>query len=206
MLITISRQYGAGGSEVARRVASALGWSVIDNEIVGQVAERAGLTTEEVAARDERAPSFVERLARTLAASSQEFALPGGQLPAAVAEPSLVRLTEAVVKEAAAHGRVVLVGRAAPAVLGQTAGAIHAKMVAPKPFRILVAAERLGLDAKAAERAMEEMDAQRARYHKQYYQRDWDDPLHYHMVLNTGVLGFDGAADLIVARARALGW
>ncbi|MEP6573258.1 MAG: cytidylate kinase-like family protein [Gemmatimonadota bacterium] len=206
MLITISRQYGAGGSEVAQRIAAALGWSVVDNEIVGQVADRAGLTTEEVAARDERPPTFVERLARTLASSSQEFALPGGQLPAAVTEPSLVRLTEAVVKEAAAHGRVVLVGRAAPAVLGQSVGAIHAKMVAAKSFRIQVAMERLSLDAKAAERAMEEMDARRARYHKQYYQRDWEDPLHYHMVLNTGVLGFGGAAELVVARARALGW
>ena len=93
MLITISRQYGAGGSEVAQRIAAALGWSVVDNEIVGQVAERAGLTTEEVAARDERPPTFVERLARTLASSSQEFALPGGQLPAPITEPSLVRLT-----------------------------------------------------------------------------------------------------------------
>ena len=50
------------------------------------------------------------------------------------------------------------------------------------------------------------MEARRAQYHKQYYQRDWEDPRHYHMVLNTGVLGFGGAAELVVARARALGW
>ncbi|MGH7702785.1 MAG: AAA family ATPase, partial [Gemmatimonadales bacterium] len=118
MLITISRQFGAGGSQVAKLVAEQLGWSVVDNEIVDQVAIRAGLSPAEVAAQDERPMSFVERLARTLAASSQEFVLPEAGVPSTLEEPSLVRITEAVVKEAAAHGRVVLVGRAAPAVLG----------------------------------------------------------------------------------------
>ena len=64
MIITISRQFGAGGSEIARRVAGALGWRVVDNELIGRVAKGAGLPPEEVAQREERAPSFIERLAR----------------------------------------------------------------------------------------------------------------------------------------------
>ena len=72
MLITISRQFGAGGSEVAKRVAAALGWRVVDNELVEQVAARAGLPPERVAEREERVSTFVERLARTLAAASPE--------------------------------------------------------------------------------------------------------------------------------------
>lgn len=56
MLITISRQYGAGGSEVARLVAMELGWSVVDNDIVDRVAARAGLAPEVVARQDERIP------------------------------------------------------------------------------------------------------------------------------------------------------
>mgnify|MGYP001229775730 CR=1 FL=1 len=66
MLITISRQYGAGGSEVARLVAASLGWAVLDNEIVERVAQRAGLAPDIVAREDEAAPTFVERLARAL--------------------------------------------------------------------------------------------------------------------------------------------
>jgi CMP/dCMP kinase len=127
MLITISRQYGAGGSEVARGVAMALGWRLVDNELVEEVAARAGVPTEQVMECEERASSFVERLARTLAASTPELfppPLPGGTVPK-LSEADLVRLTESVVAEVAARGRVVLVGRAAPAVLEQERDSIH---------------------------------------------------------------------------------
>ena len=66
--------------------------------------------------------------------------------------------------------------------------------------------DRLAVDEKAAARAIHDTDGRRARYHKSYYQRDWDDPVNYHLVLNTESLGYQGAADLIVHRARALGW
>src|SRR5438034_4300909 len=72
-VITITRQYASGGSEVARLVAVGLDWTVIDNEFVDQVAQRAGLPAEEVAQREERAPGLLERLARTLAVASPEM-------------------------------------------------------------------------------------------------------------------------------------
>jgi cytidylate kinase len=208
MLITISRQYGAGGSEVARRVAAELGWQVLDNELVEEVAARAGVPPEQVAERDERGPSFVERLARTLAASTPELfpaPVPGGALPE-LQEADLVRITESVVAEAAAKGRFVLVGRAAPAVLAQERDSLHVKLVAPRPYRIQTAAERLGVDLQKAAVAVDESDRTRARYHRQYYQRDWNDPVHYHIVLNTGALGLDGATGIIVGDARRRGW
>jgi len=206
MLITISRQYGAGGSEVARLVADRLGWTVVDNEIVDRVARRAGLTPEVVAEQDERVPGFVERLARALAASSQEFAVPEIGVAVRAAEPNLVRLTEMVVKEIAAEGRAVLVGRAAPAVLGREGDAVHVKLVAAPEFRIATAMQGEGLDRRTAERVLHDTDAQRRRYHREHYGRDWDDPVHYHMMLNTGLLGMDGAAELIIAAARRRGW
>lgn len=206
MLITISRQYGAGGSEVARLVAERLGWSVVDNEIVDRVARRAGLAPELVAEQDERVPGFVERLGRALAASSQEYAVPELGVAVRAEEPSLVRLTELVVQEVAAEGKVVLVGRAAPAVLGTALGALHIKLVASREFRIQLARKAEQLDARAAEKLMDQTDAQRARYHREHYGRDWDDPTHFHMVLNTGLLTLEGAAELIVTQARAMGW
>jgi cytidylate kinase len=208
MLITISRQYGAGGSEVARQVAAALGWQVLDNELIEEVARRAGVPAEQVAEKEERAPSFVERLARTLAASTPELLprpVPGGTLPK-LQERDLVRLTESVVEEAAAKGRLVLVGRAAPVVLARERESLHVKLVAPKPFRIQAAAARLGVEPRQASEIVEDSDSSRARYHRQYYGRDWNDPINYHLVLNTGALGLDGATAVIVARARALGW
>ena len=208
MIITISRQYGAGGSEVARRVAAALGWRVVDNELVEEVAARAGLPASDVAEREERVPSFAERLARTLAASSPELftaPVPGGIVPK-FQEADLVRITETVVAEVAAKGKAVLVGRAAPAVLAQEEDSLHVKLVAPRPYRIQAAAQRLGVDPGKAAEILDETDTMRERYLRQFYRRNWNDPVNYHMVLNTGALGHDGVTEIIVGEARRRGW
>jgi len=206
MLITISRQYGAGGSEVARRVAEALGWRLVDNDLVERIAARAGLSSEEVAGIEERTPSFIERLAQVLATATPELFPPTTGTVPELSEATLVRITEAVVTEAAAQGRAVLVGRSAPAVLARERDALHVKLVASRPFRIRVAAARLGLELKDAERVTQQTDAQRERYHREHYAREWSDPVGYHMVLNTERLGYEGAAAIIVAEAGRRGW
>jgi cytidylate kinase len=204
MLITISRQYGAGGSLVAQRVADLLGWRVVDNELVERVAAEVGIAPEDVARREERAPGFVQRLARALVAGTPETApTPAIAVPlSSLAEPDLVRVTERVVAEAAAQGRVVLVGRAAAAVLSSEREAIHVRVVASREYRIRVAAERLSLSREEAARITDETDKSRARYHKEYYKREWADPVGYHMTLNTETLGLDGAAVIIADAAR----
>jgi len=206
MLITISRQYGAGGSEVARRVADALGWRLVDNELLERVAARAGISPEDMAGIEERTPSFIERLARVLATSTPELFPPATGTVPELSEATLVRITEAVVEETARDGRAVLVGRAAPAVLARERDALHIKLVASRLFRARVTAERLGVDLKEAERVMQQTDAQRERYHREHYARDWADPVGYDMVLNTERLGYDGAAAVIVSEARRRGW
>ncbi len=208
MLITISRQYGAGGSEVARRVAEALGWHVVDNELVERVAARAGMEAEDVAEREERVPTFVERLARTLATATPElFPSPqsGGAL-SPLEEADLVRITETVVAEIAEQGRVVLVGRSAPAVLARRTDALNVRLVASKAYRVQVAAKRLGIAPQKAADILDETDKMRARYNREYYQREWNDPVNYHMTLNTETLGMEGTVGVVVDRARRLGW
>jgi cytidylate kinase len=100
----------------------------------------------------------------------------------------------------------VLVGRAAPAVLERQADALHVKLVAPRAWRIDVAAARLGVPPAQAATVLDDTDRMRARYSREYYRRDWDDPVHFHMVLNTAALGLDGATEAVVGRARVLGW
>ena len=127
--------------------------------------------------------------------------------PPSLPEEDLVRITERVVEEVAAEGKVVLVGRAAPAVLARERDAIHVKVV--RPAR-LADPDRGGAARRVARRrrpaVTDDTDRNRARYHRQYYQRDWHDPANYHLVLNTAALGLDGAAEVIVGRAKALGW
>ena len=204
MLITISREYGAGGAQVARLVAEALGWRLVDNELLDRIAARAGLSPDDVKDREERVPGFVERLARTLVAATPELFPPPqaeGTVPK-LQEIDLVRITESVVAEVASEGRVVLVGRAAAAVLASERDALHVRLVAPKEFRINAVANRLGIPPGEAEKILDETDRARARYHRQYYQRDSRDPVGYHMVLNTAALGVDGAARLVVAAVK----
>lgn len=206
MIITISRQYGAGGGEIARRVADRLEWRVVDNEFVERVAAEAGLSREEVAAREERLPGFIERLAWALASASAELAVPTGATMEGLSEPQLVRITEKVVAEIAREGRVVLVGRGAAAVLGERERALHVRVVAPLAVSSERIAGRLGISMEEAKKLIQETDSRRSRYHKEHYGRDWSDPVNYHMTLNTGLLGIDGAADLVMREAGRLGW
>src|SRR3989442_6289194 len=80
-VITVTRQYGSGGSDVARLVAERLGWELVDNQFVEEVARRAGVPPAEVAQREERAPGLLERLARTLAVASPEMILAQATVP-----------------------------------------------------------------------------------------------------------------------------
>ena len=201
MLITISREYGAGGSTVARAVAERLGWRLVDNQLVEEIARRAGMTTAEAQERVERGPTFVERLVRALAASNPELLTPASVQPPEAEDARLKQITEQVVSESASS-HAVLVGRAASAVIGRRADALHIKLVGTIEYRRQVIADRLGVTPDEADRKIRDVDAHRAEYHRRWYQRDWADARHYHLVINVGWVGLDRAAALIVALVR----
>lgn len=206
MVITFSRQFMAGATEVARRVSEMLDWKVIDDTFVERVAERSGYTPEEVERLEERAPTFMERFAQSTALSFPEFLLSTPQLVDELDEVKLAHVTREVVEELGRQEGVVLVGRAAAAVLARERDAIHVRLVASVEFRVAEAMRRFELDEDEARRRLEEMDQNREQYHLELYGRDWNDPTSYDMVLNTERLGMEGAAELIATRARALGW
>lgn len=206
MIITISRQYRAGAARVAAQVSEALGWNVMDDEFTNAIAERSGYSAEDVRSLEESVPSFMERFAQSSALSFPEFLV---STPSAIEEPEAVKLahvTRAFIEEISRQNRVVMVGRAAAAVLASERDAIHVRLVASYEFRVQRVIDANGCTQAEAEDEVDERDTSRARYHEELYGRDWNDPVHYHMVLNTELLGFEGAGDLVVARARALGW
>jgi cytidylate kinase len=206
-VITITRHYASGGSDVARLVAQQLNWTVIDNEFVDEVARRAGLSAEEVAQREERAPGLLERLARTLAVASPEMFIASATVPTVDQdEATIVKMTERVIAEAAAHGRIVLVGRGAQAVLAARPDALHVYVVASRPWRLKLAVERLGVDPANVDKVVDETDRQRDQYVKTYYGRQRQDVTNYDLVVNAERLGIDGAATLIVTEAKRRGW
>lgn len=206
MIITISRQYLAGADKVAKHVAAELGWLVVDDAFIDALAERSGFDAEDVKGLEERVPTFMERFAQSSALSIPEFLI---SAPDATFEPEAIKLahlTRDLVTELGHRDRVVLVGRAAAAVLARERDAIHVWLVAPVEHRVREAIQRYGMSETEARAAVAERDSSRARYHRELYNRVWADPVNYHFVLNTELLGIKGAADMILARAHALGW
>jgi cytidylate kinase len=202
-VITVSRQYASGGSVIAKLVADRLGWTIVDNDFVDRVAERVGLPPEEVAQREERVATLIERLASTLAISSPELFIATSDLSSEATRSSgeIVQVTQAVIQEAVEHGNVVLVGRGAQAYLANRDATLHVRIVAPREDRVRTAAQRLDVSEKEAERTVDARDRGRKEYVHTHYQRDWNDPCNYHLIVNSALVSYEGAADLIVAAA-----
>ena len=193
--------YGSGGSDVAAAIARELGWSLLDNAVIDAVAERTGLSPSEVAAREERVPSLVERLADAMRMSSQEMVMPlDAVIP--LSEERLLQVTHRVIEEAAARGPVVIVGRGAQEMLGSRDDVLSVLCVAPRGALIARSMERDHLDASAAAKRVDDTNHERAAWVRAHWGRDWLSPSHYHLCVNTGLLGIAGAATLVVEAAR----
>lgn len=201
-IITFSRQYGSGGSEVAALVARELGWSLLDNSVVDQVAARLGITAAQVAAREERVPSLVERLTEALTLGSQEWITPLTAARRAPTDEQLVEVTRHVVEEAAASGPLVVVGRGAQAMLAERTDALHVFCHSPKRVLVKRVMERDKLNEEEATRLVEETNAHREAWVHRHFDRSWSRPENYHLSINTGWLGIEGSADVIVYAAR----
>ncbi len=201
-IITVSRMYGSGGSEVAERIAHELGWQLLDNAFVDEVATRLGTPAAEVEAREERVPSLAQRLAATLALGAPEI-LPGpadAELPPS--EERLIEVTERIIMEAASRGHSVMVGRGAQSVLASRQDVIHVFCYAPRPALVARAARRLAISDKEAEKVVDDTNRQREQYVRTYWKRSWRAYENYHLCLNTDWLGVDGAASIVIRLAR----
>lgn len=197
-VITVSRMYGSGGSDVAERVAKALGWQFYDNALVDAVAERAGLSPEEVASREERVPSIVERLASALALGSSEILPP---VDIETTEERIVVITNRIIEEAVQAGPAVFVGRGAQSLLANRMDALHVFCYAPKSALRRWVMHKFDVGADEADRMVSETNKQREQYVKRHWQRNWLAPENYHLWVNTAWLGLDEAAQIIVDAA-----
>jgi cytidylate kinase len=201
-VITISRMYGSGGSEVAQRVAAALGWFLLDNDIVDAIAERSGLTRAEVSAQDERVPSLVERLASALSLSSPEMLPPVPTGPVETTEERIIAVTQRVIEEAVQAGPSVFVGRGAQALLAEREDALHVFCYAPRAALRKYAMDTFRVSQEEADKMVADQNKQREQYVRRHWNRNWLAHENYHLCVNTAWLGLDGAAALVVDAAR----
>lgn len=202
-IVTISRLYGSGGSEVAARVAQSLGWSLLDNAVVDAVAARLGVTRDDVAAREERMPSLVERLVETMALGSQDWAAGiGGNGKRLPTDAQVIEVTRHIVDEAIARGPLVIVGRGAQAMLAARSDALHVFCHAPRSALIRRSMTRDKLSENEAAKLVDETNDHRAQWVRRHWNRDWRDPSNYDLCINTDSLGIAGASEMVSSTAR----
>jgi cytidylate kinase len=201
-IVTVSRQYGSGGSEVAERVANALGWKLYDNAVVEAVAARRRLTPAEVSAREERVPSLVERMASAMALGVPEVMPVVGDMAAVPSEERMVMVTRRVIEEAVEAGPAVLVGRGAQCMLARRSDALHVYCYAPEEDLVRYVIENLDIPPTEAPKKVADMNHQREAYVRLHWKRNWRDVANYDLCVNTASLGVDGAARLVTEVAR----
>jgi len=203
VIITVSRMFGSGGSDVAARVARQLGWPVLDNAVVDAVAERLGISRAEASSIEERVPSLSERIASSLRMSTPEFVVPVADASLTeTAEVRIVDVTKRVMQEAAQHGDAVIVGRGAQCMLADRPDALHVFCYAALPALVEYAIAHRGVNPANAAHEVEKMNRQREQYIKRNWGRDWRAFENYHLCVDTGRLGIETAADVVVAAAR----
>ena len=201
-VITVTRLFGSGGSEVARRVAEALGWRLIDGAIVNGIARALRATPTAAQAIDERAPSLAERLADALALGGGEVVSASLATPMPPTEQRIAEVTREVIEKAVARGPVVVVGRGAQAYLAQRTDVLHVHCYAPHDALVERTMKREGIGQEAADNMVRAKNQQRENYVKRMFGRAWLAPEHYHIMLNTAWLGQDRCVELVLDLAR----
>ncbi len=201
-IITIAREYGAGGSELATALGERLGWRVLDRDLVQMVAERLRLDPRAVEAMDEHPPTLLARVAAMMhvAPADAPVVFDRSDLlsPDAVADAAC-----AVVTEAVQSPPVIIVGHGGQCLLGRRAGTLHVRLVAPVESRAARIAARDGCDAGAAAARARETDEARRAYIRRYHRADWHDSLLYDLQFNTGRVPISEAADAVTALVHA---
>jgi len=222
--ITISREYGSGGRTIAAKVAEALDYEHMDKDLLVAVAQEAQVPVSEVERYDEQPEHPALRILRkfltpgyadTLTGLSEyewwatatvpELSNQKDKALATLDEEVYVKLTAEVATRMAEQNKVVIVGRGGQAVLRGRRDVLHVRVVAPTDFKMEIVKERDGLDGDAAVKRMKQMDERRRTYLHRHYDIDLTDSRLYHLTVNTGYLGMDAAADLVVKAAKCIG-
>ena len=210
-VITIGRQFGAGGRTVAEMLAGRLKVDVLDSQLINSVAQRLQLPKEEVEAEDEQPGSLLHRLLMALGSASGEPMIPPETAawnppnvdPVFDTRRAVLEITQQVIREAAREGNVIIIGRGGAYILRDFPGALHVYLRAAESARLKSVMARFNLSEEEARRRLKQTDENWTAYIKQVYGHDRNLPSHYDLVLDTGRLGYEATVEAILAALRA---
>jgi len=194
-VITVDREYGSGGPDIAKKLADRLGWKLWDQLLTTEIARLMDCEARVVEEREERKDPLRYRLFKAFMRGSLEGSQNASRLRMVDAE-CIREFTERVVTNAAKTGNSVIVGRGSPFYLHGRADVFHVFIYAPFEEKVRRLRENGKSEAEATELA-ETVDRDRAAYIKQYFDLEWPARYLFHLMINS-TLGEDRVVQTIL--------
>src|SRR5258707_7089433 len=184
-IITIEREYGCGGGEIAERLAKQLGWKLWDHLLTEEIARLANCPKSVVEVREERTDPLYYRLFKSFLRGSYEGSLNAHKLNLVDSE-TILKLTERVVKHAAKDGDAVIVGRGSQRFLRDRDDTLRVFLYARREDKVRRLLAR-GKRENEAQQLVDTVDQERADFIQKYFHVAWPDRAIYHAMINTTV-------------------
>jgi len=184
-IVTIEREYGSGGGEIAQRLANQLGWKLWDQLLTEEIARLANCPKAVVEVREERTDPMYYRLFKSFLRGSYEGSLNAHKLNLVDSE-SILKFTERVVQHAAKTGNSVIVGRGSQHFLRNRPDTLRLFLYAPREDKVRRLLTR-GKSAKEAEQLVDTVDRERVDFIQKYFHVEWPDRAVYHTLINTAI-------------------
>lgn len=190
-IITISREFGSGGRTIGKEVASQLGIPCYDKELIEKIAEETGYAKEFIEIEGEHAPNT----------SKLSYMFLGRGIDGLANADHIWMAQEKVIKELAEKGPCVIVGRCADYILKDRKDCMHVFIYADQEFKADRIVQKYGERTLNPEKRLAEKDKKRKLNYKYFTEREWGKRQNYQMCLDSGYLGIEKTAALIVAAA-----
>jgi cytidylate kinase len=200
-IITLEREYGSGGTLIAKSLAARLGWKLWDEELTAEIARVANVDALAARRCDERVYPFLYRLFKVYARGSYERALAIGDSRAFDTD-CMVEMLHRVIQDVASRGNSVIVGRGSPYILRNHPDAFHVFIYAPVEEKVR-RLRSIGKSEKEAAQLVNDVDRERADFIRHYFGAEWPHRPLYNLMINSK-FGDEFVIDTILRNIEAL--
>lgn len=195
-VLTITRQFGAGAALLGEKICEKIGFHMVDENIINEVARKEKISTNWLDAIEKESASNALYLLSSIVSKGFFYRTPG--IPADESERKrYLDILNRIMKEMADKGGFVIIGRGAQFILKDHPKAIHVLLVNEYEKRIRMVSENLKVSRAEAVALIRDKEKQRAHLATNIFKKDIDDPIHYHMVLNAGKIPLEWAVDML---------
>ncbi len=198
-VVTIAREFGSGGSQVAGELARRLQWKLVDGAIIDEIVQSSGVDVDVAKLCDERVDSAFHRMFKGLWHGGFEGSVSttAASRVSIFDSEAMARLSHSIIEKAGAEGNCIIVGRGGQCVLQKRTDTMNFFIYAPWGEKVRRVRERVPANVDV-EGTIHKMDRQRHTYIRQHFNQDWSDRHLYHAMLSS-CLGVSVVVDCIVS-------